>query len=89
MAEILRCYETCPFVENGLIRPCSKQVFEAPAGTCAKNIEADPAFAEKGLHAEASMNDLMNHAVSVKEGKKLTAVVIGGFVRRENIAGYA
>lgn len=89
MAEILHCYDTCPFVQNGLIRPCSEKVFEAQTGTCAKNIEADPAFAGKGLHAEASMDDLMNHAVSVKEGKKLTAVVIGGFVRRENIAGYA
>lgn len=88
MAEILRCYETCPFVKNGIVRPCSKQVFEATTGTCAQNIEADPAFAGQGLHVETSMNNLMYHAVSLKEGKKLAAVVTGGFVKRENIAGY-
>lgn len=84
----LACAENCPFVQDGMTRPCSRQVFDSNQ-VCIKNIQAEPKLQEFGhVTVSASMNDLMNRSVEVKKGFKKVAIVSGGSVMKQNIAGY-
>lgn len=88
MAERLACYDDCPFVQNGIIRPCSEVVYKDQSGNCAQNIAKDEAFEGQTFKVEATMDNLMSHSVRIKNGSKNEAIVIGGFIYRQNISEY-
>ena len=88
MAERLICYQDCPFVQNGIVRPCSEMVYKDQSGDCAQRIAKDQAFAGVQIKVEATIDNLMSRSVRVRSGNKNEAVVIGGFIYRQNISEY-
>ncbi len=91
MAERLACYDNCPFVVNGIIRPCATEISNNNS-ICIENVAKDPAFTNatqaETVKPETNVDTRMGNYVNVVIGKKRSAIILGGFVRRENLAGY-
>lgn len=101
MAEFLRCYNDCPFRYGNGSRPCSTKVNNDHEEACARNIITDPVFRGLGeISAASTMNGLITHSVEVKAtnevvtetgNRKITkrvAIIDGGRILTQNIAGY-
>jgi hypothetical protein len=89
MAEKLACYDKCPFVQSGLIRPCSTHINKDPGGICETNIRSDQAFSQLGkFSVESDMSTLPWNYARIRINGKTVAIIHNGYINRENISYY-
>lgn len=80
MSEFLICHKLCTPKGLSLIRPCAKEVYEENQA-CINKIKTDPSLDHLGaIIPYVGMDELINHQVEIRSGKKAVAILERGAV---------